>query len=795
MIMIKLRHVFSPLALAVWAASSVSPVLAMEALDDSGLSGIDGQSGISMSYVTGATGITAQQLQLIFDQSNSNAATLRMEGISFRAVDAAGNVGGATSLNASLDIGSNATQPAVDFQLQLNRSRLRVDDLRHEGDVTRSYGTMALDASGALRITNLGGIFNSTASNSYLRGELTDAKLFYRQLWHQHPYLVLNSLNALWEIPAGSVGLTSQGIRMTTDGTSSSLINVALDFDILYKFPFLNAEATEFLITGNERPLMHFGWLGSLRNAELIWRAGGGWSGTVPSGVAGVGDVYNVANKSEGLSFSSRWNFISHAETVSGGGALPDSTEFRWQLGEAAGTGADQSRINFELSDWATWGSNTYGHNFPLIAMDVINQAQGPGGLCWGFAYDGPTSGACSTGSSYERLFVNLGPGTVDDDFNSATAARTDGKAIAIIMRDGQLQSYSRKIKLLERNSAGVVTPRSFNWGLIYTLANVDANIYLYPGGNPSDPGGGSLSRGMIADIMLMSQTFGATDNAATGSVNETYTQGFNWEKGSHFMIADTDLDKDNITGEARDAMGIGLVSASFLLLADDTRIWIKPQWNSTDYYEGGIDLLSRQARINVKGTFGGGVLPPYGVAGQEIVRGAFINLNLEGLVNFRLSPASPTATDGKNYLAYSGALRLMNTNVVNFSESNLGTAADDGSFLSISEPSNNSVDFRLADVQGDVAITGGRIDLRGTSEDGDGRPKLVLAQTMQFGSTAAARMTDAVAESALPALPSGAAAGQPFDIKRVEFGNQTLGRIVIPSGQLYTSIALKPQN
>jgi hypothetical protein len=230
-------------------------------------------------------------------------------------------------------------------------------------------------------------------------------------------------------------------------------------------------------------------------------------------------------------------------------------------------------------------------------------------------------------------------------------------------------------------------------------------------------------------------------------------------------------------------------------LLADDTRIWIKPQWSSTDYYEGGIDLLSRQARINVKGTFGGGVLPPYGVAGQEIVRGAFINLNLEGLLNFRLSPASPTATDGKNYLAYSAALRLMNTNVANFSESTLATTADDGSFLSISEPSNNSVDFRLADVQGDIAITGGRMDLRGTSEDGDSKPKLVLAQTLLFGSTASARMTDAVTGSTLPALPSGSAAGQPFDIKRVEFGNQALGRIVIPSGQLYSAITLKPQN
>lgn len=776
-----------PLALACLMAIASSPVIAFEALSEGELSAVTGQDGLTVNVTTD---VSAEQIRLTLDSSNSNAATLRMEGVEFNAVDVVGNVGGMTGMRFDLDVGAAApsAEPYVGFQFALDRSRLRIDDLRHEGDVTRSYGTMALDAQGSIQLRGQGGIFNTNSTNTYLKGELTNAKLFYRQLWHQHPYLVLNNLNALWEMPGGKLAVTTDGIVMSTDGTASNLINVALDFDILYKFPWINGEPTEFLITGNEQPLLHFGWMGSLRDAELTWRPGGVWSGTVASGVAGVGDVYNTANKSQGLSLSSRWNFVSKANAA----ALGDpSKEFRWQLGEAARTGADQSRVNFELSDWATWGSNTYGHNFPLIALDVINQVQGPGGLCWGFAFDGPTSGACSTGSSYNRQFVNLTPGSINDF--DPTAPRTDGKAIALVVRDGQLQSYSRQVKILERNSAGVVSERSFNWGLIYTLANVDANMYLYAGGNPSDVGGGSLNRGMIADIMLMSQTFGATDDPATPTVNETYTQGFNWEKGSHFMIADTDLDKDGTTGEARDAMGIGLVSSSFLLQADDTRIWIKPQWGA-DSYEGGIDLLSRQARINVKGTFGGGVLPPYGGGGQEVIRGGFINLNIEGLVNFRLSPASPTATDGSNYLGYSGAIRFMNTNVANFSESTLGTAADDGSFLSISEPSNANADFRLANVQGDLAIINGRIDMRSSTEDGDGKPKMVIANTLQFGSTSAARMTDAVNGSSLPAIPSGGAAGQVFDVGRVEFGNLPLGRIVIPSGQIYSSITLKPQ-
>ena len=135
-----------------------------------------------------------------------------------------------------------------------------------------------------------------------------------------------------------------------------------------------------------------------------------------------------------------------------------------------------------------------------------------------------------------------------------------------------------------------------------------------------------------------------------------------------------------------------------------------------------------------------------------------------------------------------------MNTDVANFSESVLGTSADDGSFFSVSEPSNNNVDLRLADIQGDMAIIDGRVDMRGSLEDGDGKPKLRIANTLQFGSTATARMNDAVTGTTLPAIASGSAAGQPLDIKRVEFGNLPLGRIVIPSGQIYSSITLEPQ-
>ena len=447
---------------------------------------------------------------------------------------------------------------------------------------------------------------------------------------------------------------------------------------------------------------MHFGWLGSVKNAQLIWQPMGGWTGTqVASGVGGVGTVFDVtgtANQTAGLRVSSRWNFVSKSDAAT----LGDPTkEFRWQLGEAAGTTADKSRINFELSDWTTWGSNTYGHDFPLIAMDIMNANGGPGGLCWGFAYNGNAAAgsACEASTTYNRQFVNVTPRSINvfDPSGVRTAGTgTAASPLALLVRKGNLQSYSRRITLLERDAAGAVTSRNFNWGLIYTLSNIDANIYLYPGGNPGD-----TSKGIIADIALMIQTFGATDNGST-TANETLTQGFNWDKGFHFMIADTDIDKDGITGEAGDAMGIGFINSNMLLLADDTRIWVKPTTDVNDFYTGGLDLVSPLARLNFKTTFGGGVLPPYGVGGQKVVQGAVINLNMEGLINLRFSPshpdagnsASPYYVNAKNFLGYSGALRLMDTDVANFSESNNGTI-DDGSFLSLAEPNSPSVDVR----------------------------------------------------------------------------------------------------
>lgn len=770
------RH--HPLCLALLCASLPAPAVALMAIDDESLAAVTAQDGLTLTLTAPAAGITATAADLALDAGLATEGHLYSQGISLRRVDDSGNVQASPfNLVTKIDVAAAASgEPVLSLDMALERSRLRINDLRLGATAVRSFGTTAIDGDAAIKLRGRNGIFNNAATDTYLFGELgkpvsgTDgtARIFYRQLWHEHPYLIMNNLHALWEMPAGTLGVSADGIHMETAG----IINIALDYDLLYKFPFHHPGETEFTLTGNERPLTHFGWLGALKQAYLLWQPKGVGTGYDASG--------NFTGTSAGITLSSHWNFVSKADALALGDA---SKEFRWQLGEAAAPGADKSRVNFELGDWTAWRGASWAHDFPLIALDVMKAGAGAGGLCWGGSANS-FSGTCATGQ-----YVELAAGNIadfdPDNYASGNPVKTDADALALVVRKGNLLSYSRSLKVLERDAAGSVTTRDFNWGLIYTLANIDANIYLYPGGNPSDDarlgaGGNSLNNGIIADIALMAQTF--DESAPT-------VRGKNWDRGFHFMIADTAAGKLDNSGNPV-GMGIGLIDSNMLLLANDTRIWVRPNWVAGDAYASGIDLLSRQARLQLITTFGGGELADPAGGSAKVVRNSMINLNAEGLLNFRLSPSSAAATGGKNFLGYSGAIRFMDTDLANFSESNNGTV-DDGSFLSFAEPNRPDVDLRLANVTGDMALTEGRMDMRASSEDADGKPKLVMASNILLGAAAADRMNDAVVGSSLP----GGAAGQAFTIGALKLGGQTLGQIVIPQAALYQSVTLKPIN
>jgi hypothetical protein len=270
------------------------------------------------------------------------------------------------------------------------------------------------------------------------------------------------------------------------------------------------------------------------------------------------------------------------------------------------------------------------------------------------------------------------------------------------------------------------------NWALIYTFGDLDGNIYAYP-----QAGGG-----LKMDFAVALQTFGATDQER-------------WENGSHFMIGDTDKN-----------LAIGLVGADVLFAANDMAVSLK---------SGGLNLDSPQARFQLRGMLGGGDIP-----NMDVPQGmAYVDFNLESdRFVFNLSPAP----FGESYLGYSGFLSLTNLNVTNFSNEDGGAHdGDDGTYISLAEPNLDrlAVDFRLANLTGDIQIQNGQLDLRTSTETDHGRPELRISHTLKLGQTAT--------------QPNGSA-GDVLQVGRVEFGNRDLGSLVIPSGQINAALILKEQ-
>lgn len=743
----------------------------LEPLADTVMSDVVGQDGLTVTFQTD-TDVTADALKAEFDAGTVNVANITAQDLRLSGVDLVGNTGGGFNITTEIDVATNAADlPGMRIGITSSRFRIESGALRLNREAVPaattpdpySFGRVAIDGSVSLEYANFGGLFNASGSDADLSASFTDGRIFYRQLWHEHPYLIFDNVQAAWNISGGTVGFLASAAD-DPFGMSGGLIQSAdridlqLEADWEYKFPVGLGEQP-FTITGNELPMLRFGWNGAVKDADLVWRTGGAWAN----------DAW--ASATQGLTFSSRWNYITNAEALAAGDA---GSEFRWVLGESGGG------VQLELSDWRPLGNNPYAHNFPLISLDVINAGQGPGGLCFGGANAGPLSAGagCANGQ-----VLNLQAGDINafrpETYSSGGVAGggtrvTNAPALAAFVRDGNLLAVSNKVKLRE---AGVTT-WELNWGLIYTLANIDGNIYVYPGGNPSDDilfggGGNSLDYGVIFDLLLMSQTL-----SSSGDV-----QGLNWNQGSHFMLADTEFETGGV--------GIGFLGANVLLAANDARFWIKPQWNSADFYEGGIDILAPQSRLGFSGFFGGATLPD----GLEIVQGAFIDINFEGLLNLRLSPSDPASTlaeGGSNYLGYSMAARFGNLDDANFALGSGGNlASGSGSYIALAEPGRTDVEIRLDQITGDVALVNGIVDLRGEGEESAGsRPSLVISHDILIGQTAAARMNDAVVGHSLP----GGAAGQPLIINDVSFSGDSLGKIAVPSGQWGAKLALKPQ-
>ena len=772
----------------------------MQPLDDRELSGVHGKDGLVISLGTSNAGISAESIDVTLDPGQPYEGTLSLGGVSLVGksdlMDPLAVADAPARLTNRFDIGTIDGDPRLRWALSLDApARLSVDRVSL-GSSNRSFGSWVLEAGEAgLEVIN-NGLFSMGTTDAYVKGYITDAALFYRQLWHAHPYLVMDNLDLLWEMPSGTLGLSSvsvgdassYGIYMASGDTTGpdgddlgvSLINIGLKFDLNYRFPVQgqpgceDANCTPYVRNDEyAAPMLQFAWLGALKDARLIWGPGGVWGAT--------GSWDDQASRSGGLRLESRWNYVNAADAAE----LNDpDKEFRWRFAEAAG-----AQVGIELADWRNMPGVDYAHDWKLIALDVIPGGSGgpggvEGGLCWGGGIN-----ASSTACTGQGQLLRLSAGHVNGNgFNPAQ----DYDALAIIVRDGNILAYSNKVNIL-----GAAETLDVGWGLIYTLANVDGNIYLYPGGNPSHIENGSLDSGIYADILLMGQSLDQDgqqmlplNRAEDWDGNTDYWDHDNlWNRGMHFMIADTEACDNGLDcAPGEEGMGIGLIGSNLLIGANDTRIWVKPAWDA-NVYNGGIDILSPQARIALNGIFGGGTIPN----GEQLVTGALVDINLEGLLNVRLSPSPHDCASGAGcFLGYSMAARLYDIGDSSlYPQGSNQLASGRGSYIALAELNRPDMAYTLGGITGDFAITNGKADMIDRSEEGDDQYKLRLSNDILFGTTANARLLNGVEGGGV--LPGGPTP-QPFMINDIKLGPDRMGAVAIPSGQWHLSTTLRPQ-
>ncbi len=779
-------------ALALLAAG-IAAVLpgtagAMLALSENELATVNGQDGIEININSPAISIT--QLQLNSD-SSANAGGFQADGVRLAPT---GVLGDPTAVTGywTLDAGANAQTTVPAIALVGHMDRARVGGAGNDGydarmigsgaDVTRSFGQWALVSDIDFRVVGqpLYGIPSSTTA-LYLA--LNDATLFYRQNAYPNANIALDNFNFIWDMPAGTIDVDNDGIRIAGDATFRA------DFDLTYKY---NADQNLTAVTINDRPLARVGWGGVLYDSLLYLRGGGIWDTAVD---AGTNVAFNTAGtamlnmpttgRTEGINVGMRWNYRSPLTPLVAG-------NFRWSIGHVTG-----DREYVEFSDWRNLEQasgpvpNRYGFDFPLLAIDTLSagsDTNAGGSLCWGNTM---TGAACSGGGG---TLLKMQAGTVTG--YNATVNRTGGAAAVHLIRNGNLFAWSHSVQLY-RFPVGDATPTlevDNNTALVYTLANINSNMYFYPGGSESDVAGGSRDQGVLVDVLFMTQSFGTWQNNYQPG---PYTDTIRWSHGSHFMLADTDAE-----------MGIGLLGSSFLFAGDDMRIWLKNTsagQASPANWDGGIDLFSPRTRTQMIALFAGARLP----GGHDLIRGLYVNFNFEGLWNFRLSPPPTRTGEAQDFLAYSAAIRFrcgtttpLGCTGNAFADAAGSTiASGQGSYMSLAEPASPAADFRVADMSGDIAWTEGTLQVRSVNDtsadnapnspdDVPGKPEVVIANKILVGASAAARMTDA---SLGAGLGAGGAAGRTLTANVTFAGSRVLSW-AIPAASVYASFSILPQ-
>ena len=581
----------------------------LDALSDEDMAAVSGRDGLVVSF-TGDT-VTADRLRWDVDSANAvlpaSNAYLDLEGVTMTGIGADGATPGIPfTVSAAFDVGADAGGDAyVNLDTTWTRTRFQVDAMRHEGDPTKSIGSIAFDSAGSLSLFGQGSFLNNLSNEASARLILNDGQMFFRQNGSE---FVADNIDVNVGFDSGSIGATTTGIRIATS---------RLDWNILFDMAFRESEATAFAGTGL-MSYLRYGWQGGLTNFEARINGGGVWYG---------GDLNN---RSEGLNISFRSDYAS---------------DFEWLIGDAGGP---ETLLRFQ--NWAKLPGAAYAINAPNITVDAINANQGPGGL------------------TYQAGFYNVPP---------------DAGALALIVRDLSFLAYNTQVTIEDAPFPDLVK----QWGLVYTLGDLDANLYLYPGGRVSN-------EGARFDALVSVQSPGA------------------WNQNSHFLIADTGADT-----------GIGFLNTNFLVSRDDAYIEVVGfnDGDSTSCNGCGLRLdataPTSDVRWRLNSQFGGGLLSDL----SDPVRMVDIDLDLHAdTIDLLFSPPDL----GETRLKFQWDMRLLGD-----------------SYIAFSEPSAPDVKFTLGQISGDISARNGVIDIRSGNETADNAPRLVFEQDLLLGLTAGSQV------------------------------------------------------
>lgn len=695
------------LTLAMFFAGACSaPAFALDAIDDSDLSDISGQDGITLSFTEPAAGISANTIQWATNATNGLELGQSATPVTLRRLDTT-----APMLRADLDVGADGSgNPYVGLTATMARSRLDIGSIGLTGS-SGSFGRYVIDSGATFRLQNANGALNATSNwaaattinvggvNEALwapgtLGATTPGQIYWRQGSSE---LSMGDYTFYFDMPSGRIGVDNNGLLVQS--APGSKIAFALSLDFMYDA----AGTSSFAIDASDKSMLYWGWRGHWKDFTL--RLNG--RGRLDGGGKGLGASL----------------------------ALNYDPDFVWIIGE---DGA--APVKLEFGNWTPLPGNTVAFSMPSITLDQLDVGQGATGLCWGLnTISASANGACA----------GTGAGPVASNFAAQpikVRSVTDAKALALGVRDMTLTAYSSTVDIVDRTLNPLKAADRYNWALIYTFANLDADIIVTPA---------ATNDRMRLDLALTTQTL------VTGATQQELDDN-RWRYGTNFMIGDTDVN-----------FGIGLIGADVLMATRNGTLGLTPD---------GIKFDTSQLRYQLRGMIAGGAIPNMPVM-QKM---AFVDANLEAdRFVLTLSPAPSGQA-----LNYSGFINIVNSNIADFSNPvpTTGNHAglDDGSYLSLAEPGFNKlgIDFRFANITGPVEVTDGVVDIMGESE---GALKLRISNNIRVGTTA--RVPCAYGVTCTPA-----AATAPLQVGRLEFGGRDLGTIVMPSGIIRSEISLMPQ-